>query len=662
MTQTKCCPILHFGSWWGVQRSRHVRRVSGGLVSVRRHTRGIMTDSPDDVSHTGLAFVEGERTVEHAFILWRRHTNSFRRRVRLWFCMWLRRFMGTRIPGVRGHGRLEGCKGPGPSGDRGNTGFYVAVSSKKKIRTLHLLGQCYLLPTLDYTTFSFLGPRLPSRNLYDQTCKWCAKSGDMNQKSQDSIDCGTATSSSTDDDPHWNSFEHLLHDAKVDPATILAPRHCQITDRETFAALDVDGLKTVALDMGIDLSGGGMPHKREFARITTAWKKAKVTTDALQRQHGELIAMLPEDWTSVVVQFKKKYGTDLPDEELPAQACYEDFHERLSAGMLRAESLDQVISMAEAEEQERQKPDPPKQFGIHLDSKLTLQTRRRYTGTAPKNSEELRAKYEVMSNMWLLAQLRQPGRSLFSDLQPTTFSRILRQLLGKEDFGLKKELQGKFLTAPCWEHCMSYEFEFRREAYKQCRETTIGISAAWWNAYRSQQHRMMHWLQLVSMANSSSSFSASSSQMAKMQKEITDLRNEVRNRSRTPTVFQKTTTESGRRALTNSQQLALPASGSAAKAKTKGQGKGNGKRRNRAGRTQRRPPQDGIWSFEQVASRPELRNFFTPKNVNQGSSRAVVAKTSTVPGSIVALVVAAPSRTTSATVSKIASTRYPTER
>ena len=71
-----------------------------------------------------------------------------------------------------------------------------------------------------------------------------------------------------------------------------------------------------------------MPHKREFARITTAWKKAraqadiKVTTEALQRQHGEPIAMLPEDWTSVVVQFKKKYGTDLPDEELPAQAYY----------------------------------------------------------------------------------------------------------------------------------------------------------------------------------------------------------------------------------------------------------------------------------------------------------------------------------------------------
>ena len=102
--------------------------------------------------------------------------------------------------------------------------------------------------------------------------------------------------------------------------------------------------------------------------------------------------------------------------------------------MLRAESFDQVISMAEAEEQERQKPDPPKQFGIHLDSKLTLQTRRRYTGTAPKNTEELRSKYEVMSNMWLLAQLRQPGLSLFSDLQPTTFSANPEAAAGQRRF------------------------------------------------------------------------------------------------------------------------------------------------------------------------------------------------------------------------------------
>ena len=130
----------------------------------------------------------------------------------------------------------------------------------------------------------------------------------------------------------------------------------------------------LAMGMGIDLEAGGMPHWREFARISTAWKKAKAqmevktSKEALQLQHGERTTMLPEDWTCVIVLFKKKYGTDLQDEELPSLYYYEDFQERLSAGMLRAEPLDQVISLAEAELQDSQRPDPPRQYGFHLDA------------------------------------------------------------------------------------------------------------------------------------------------------------------------------------------------------------------------------------------------------------------------------------------------------
>ena len=122
------------------------------------------------------------------------------------------------------------------------------------------------------------------------------------------------------------SLHHLLRDAKVDSATILAPSRCQITGRKTFAALDdtVEGLKTLAVGIGIDLSEGGMRHKRDFARITKAWKKAKTqaninTREALQKHHGEHIEILPENWTSGTFQFRKKYGNDLRDEELPSQ-------------------------------------------------------------------------------------------------------------------------------------------------------------------------------------------------------------------------------------------------------------------------------------------------------------------------------------------------------
>ena len=71
------------------------------------------------------------------------------------------------------------------------------------------------------------------------------------------------------------SFEHLLRDAKVDSGLFLALRHCEISDRETFEGLDdsAEGPKSLAKDMGIDLESGGMPHRREFSRLSTAWKK-----------------------------------------------------------------------------------------------------------------------------------------------------------------------------------------------------------------------------------------------------------------------------------------------------------------------------------------------------------------------------------------------------
>ena len=69
-----------------------------------------------------------------------------------------------------------------------------------------------------------------------------------------------------------------------------------------------------------------------------------------------------------------------------------------------------------------------------ISAQLTLQTRKRYSSVAPKNFKELRAKNEVMANMWLLAQLRQPGRSVFSDLEPTTFQKFLKQLLCRRRF------------------------------------------------------------------------------------------------------------------------------------------------------------------------------------------------------------------------------------
>ena len=71
-------------------------------------------------------------------------------------------------------------------------------------------------------------------------------------------------------------------------------------------------LHSKMVHLGFDVSSGGLPHKREFARVVTAWKTAKVIvetklqTDAVARAHGVPVTLLPCDWTSILAEFKKK--------------------------------------------------------------------------------------------------------------------------------------------------------------------------------------------------------------------------------------------------------------------------------------------------------------------------------------------------------------------
>ena len=50
----------------------------------------------------------------------------------------------------------------------------------------------------------------------------------------------------------------------------------------------------------------------------------------------------------------------------------------------------------------------------------------------PTDPESLRTKYRVMTNIWLLAQLRQPGRQLYADLTKDTFNDFLEELLSTD--------------------------------------------------------------------------------------------------------------------------------------------------------------------------------------------------------------------------------------
>ena len=77
---------------------------------------------------------------------------------------------------------------------------------------------------------------------------------------------------------------------------------------------------------------------------------------------------------------------------------------------------------------------------------------------------------------------------------------------------------------------MYYEFEVRKEAYHLCREEGSGIKDALWTTIENTAHRMIHWLQLVPIANSRPVGGDS----AALERKVNGLQREARGRSRSP--------------------------------------------------------------------------------------------------------------------------------
>ena len=140
----------------------------------------------------------------------------------------------------------------------------------------------------------------------------------------------------------------------------------------------------------------------------------------------------------------------------------------------------------------------------------------------PRNVEDLRAKYTVMKHLWLLAQMRQPGRHAFSDLGKDTWTDLLEELLNKDNFLFERQIEGGgTLVGPDWNACLECEFQIRKQACVLVREEGYGIQQALWAAYEDPQHRMKNWIQPLTVANAKQESSAD--KIEKLQKRILEL-------------------------------------------------------------------------------------------------------------------------------------------
>ena len=187
------------------------------------------------------------------------------------------------------------------------------------------------------------------------------------------------------------SLESFLRSHNVHENVFTACRCQDVLTRSAFINLDSteEGLKQTAKEaFGIDVNvpENSFPHKREMSKLISAWKEGRLQqdtkekVDAVSRAHGEPVSRLPGDWEAVEA-FQKKYGRDIPEDRLPSQSYFESFEEKLNGNRLKPETLSQVVSQEEEEEQEAKKPDHARHSGVTLDAKVHVQTRRKCTST-----------------------------------------------------------------------------------------------------------------------------------------------------------------------------------------------------------------------------------------------------------------------------------------
>ena len=87
-------------------------------------------------------------------------------------------------------------------------------------------------------------------------------------------------------------------------------------------------------------------------------------------------------------------------------------------------------------------------------------------GSLPETSEELRAKFRVLSAAWCLLWVRYL-KPWLSDMNPSVWTRYVEYLLGNRVAALKSEIEidgSKSTTTVPWQLILNYNLELRKSA------------------------------------------------------------------------------------------------------------------------------------------------------------------------------------------------------
>ncbi len=275
-----------------------------------------------------------------------------------------------------------------------------------------------------------------------------------------------------------SELRFILEDKGLSAELITKVAEAHVTKVSIFANIESQEDKFrewVKEDLGVEPRGAG---RVATAQLIDAWEtarrrgRAQADADAEARTQNRPKELLHGQQLELRNTFEKQMGKEVLDKHYPAYAIINSKLTEIEEGELKAEPLDELVS--------RDKEDSNlNDLNVDFRSgKITLR-KTVVRGSIPKNPEELRETYRLMTNFWLVLRCKFPGRKMFSDLNKETFSDLLDHLLGEDIYTLKVEDEvGSIVAQTTWKNLLKYEHELRKLAIKLVNRQGSTLAAA----------------------------------------------------------------------------------------------------------------------------------------------------------------------------------------
>jgi len=222
-------------------------------------------------------------------------------------------------------------------------------------------------------------------------------------------------------------------------------------------------------------------HSRVVAgKITVAWLAARTRSQKQTDQDGDCeVRRVPKDIPNSVSTgmrdaFEKTYWA-LEDKQVPARSYMERKMDEVEKNELRAEPLEEVVSLEE---------DDP--HALKTEWRPDGQLRAVRVGTKvplPKGPEELRKRIALMGTALIFAGTQQVHKAYLQGLTPQTFLEYVEYLLGDHVWKLAASGPGNtFISSPSWGLLLSYEHAIRKkmvELQKKGTSVKLALKAAY---------------------------------------------------------------------------------------------------------------------------------------------------------------------------------------